>query len=258
MQLNKVKQRMRAGEIAFGTYVSLREPAIVELLGLAGLDAAAIDMEHTSIELPLIEDMVRAAEVVGITPTVRVPDLDPKLILRLLDIGVQGIQVPHVKTAEEAVEAVKAVKYFPVGERGAMAGARAARYSVVPWLEHIKSSNEEILVSLMIEDPEGISNVEKIAAVEGVDLVLLGPSDLAESLGIPEPNDPKLWATVEDIARRIKKVGNAKMALSSGHPQLTASVADLKRLGVGYSNLLPPPEEVILEHYRDKLAQLRG
>ena len=258
MQPNRVKQRIREGKIAFGTYINQADPAMVEVLGLAGFDAADIDMEHTAIDIGQIEEMVRAAELVGITSIVRVPDNDPKLILRLLDIGVQGIQVPHVQGRDEAIEAAKAVRYHPLGERGAIAGSRAARYGTVPWEEHTRTSNEEILLALMVEDSQGLANLESIAGVEGVDLILIGPSDLSESLGITEPNDPQLWSTVEEIAQRLKQVGNAKMAFSHGHAMLTASVADLQRWGVGYSNVLPAPEGVLLRYYRDRLGKLRA
>ena len=258
MEKNRAKQRMREGKIAFGSYVNLAEPAIVEIMGIAGFDGATFDMEHTAHDLGLIQEMVRAAERVGITPMVRVPDNDAKLILRLLDMGVQGIQVPHVHSGEEAIKAVKAVRYHPQGERGAMARARAARYGAVPWQEHIRTSNEEIILSLMVEDAPGLSNLEDIAGVPGVDLVNIGPADLSESLGITEPNDERLWAKIEEIAQRIKNVGNAKMAFSHGHPVVTASVEDLQRWGVGYSNVLPEAEGVILTHYQGKLKELHA
>ena len=258
MRPNRVKQRIREGKIAFGTYVNLADPAMVEILGLAGLDAVLFDMEHASFDLGLIEQMIRAADLVDVTPCVRVPDNDPKLMLRLLEIGAQGIMVPHVHSREEAAKAVKAVRYDPLGERGALAGSRAARYGTVPWEEHARTSNEEILLFAMVEDSEGLSNLASIAGVEGVDLILIGPHDLAESLGIAQPNDPRLWAAAEEIAQTLKQVGNARMALSHGHPVLTATIADLQRWGVGYSNLLPPPEAVVLRHYRERISELHA
>src|SRR6201996_199969 len=126
MQENRVKQIMRDGGLALGTYVGgIPDPQIVEIIGLAGFDAAFIDMEHTSLDLHDVQACVMAAERVGITPIVRTPGFDPAFILRLLDMGVQGIQVPHVSSAETAREAVKALRYPPLGERG-MAAARPA------------------------------------------------------------------------------------------------------------------------------------
>ena len=108
MQQNRVKRILAEGGLAVGTHVGgIADPQIVELIGLAGFDAAFIDMEHTSFDLHDVQLAVMAAERVGITPIVRTPGFDPAFILRLLDMGVQGVQVPHVSSAETAREAVK-------------------------------------------------------------------------------------------------------------------------------------------------------
>src|SRR5216684_667444 len=103
MQENRVKRIMNAGGLALGTHVGgIADPQIVEIIGLAGFDAAFIDMEHTTVDLHDVQLMVMAAERVGITPIVRTPGFDPAFILRLLDMGVQGIQVPHISDARAA------------------------------------------------------------------------------------------------------------------------------------------------------------
>ena len=112
MQTNRVKKILKEGGLALGTYTGgIADPQIVEIIGHAGFDAAFIDMEHTSFDLRDVQLMVMAAERVGITPIVRTPGFDPAFILRLLDMGVQGIQVPHISDARAAREAVKAVRY---------------------------------------------------------------------------------------------------------------------------------------------------
>src|SRR2546429_9154211 len=126
MQENRVKRIMNAGGLALGTHTGgIAAPQIVEIIGLAGFDAAFIDMEHTAFDLHDVTGMVMAAERAGITSIVRTPGFDPAFILRLLDQGVQGIQVPHISDARAAREAVKAVCYAPLGDRG-MAGAAPA------------------------------------------------------------------------------------------------------------------------------------
>ena len=124
---NRVKKVMREGNLAIGTYVTLSDPQVVEIIGLAGFDAAFIDMEHTTFDLSMVERMVLSAELVGITPIVRVPSIDSSVILRLLDLGTQGIIIPHVEGEEGARRAVDAVRYPPLGHRGAAGGTRAAR-----------------------------------------------------------------------------------------------------------------------------------
>src|SRR5213076_3597626 len=152
MQPNRVKKILRSGGLALGTYTGgIADPQIVEIIGHAGFDAAFIDLEHTSFDLRDVQLMVMAAERVSITPIVRTPGFDPAFILRLLDMGVQGIQVPHVSSAETAREAVQAVRYPPQGDRGMAAGSRAADYGKVPLVEHMPQSNREILLACMIE-----------------------------------------------------------------------------------------------------------
>src|SRR3984957_6579020 len=213
MQENRVKRIMRDGGLALGTHVGgIPDPQIVELIGLAGFDAAFIDMEHTTFDLHDVQAMVMAAERVGVTPIVRTPGFDPAFILRLLDMGVQGVQVPHVSSAAVAREAVKAVRYPPQGERGMAAASRAAGYGKTRLLDHMAASNREITLACMIEDMEAVENIDAIAAVEGVDLLAVGPSDLSRSLGVSgQPDHPRLVAGVDRVREAVKKGGSARL-----------------------------------------------
>jgi len=133
---------------------------------------------------------------------VRVPDNDAKLILRLLDMGAQGIQVPHIEGLEGARRAVNAVRYPPLGQRGGAGTTRAAGYGSLSWSEHVQSSNREILLTVMTEDLKGIADIEAIAALDGVDLISLGPTDLSTALGITDPKDPRLRQQVEELVAK--------------------------------------------------------
>src|ERR1700687_4950622 len=126
MQTNRVKKILKEGGLALGTYTGgIADPQIVEIIGHAGFDAAFIDMEPTSLARRAVQLMVIAAERVGITPIVRTPGFDPAFILRLLDMGVQGIYLPHISSAQAARDAVRAVRYAPLGDRGMARSARA-------------------------------------------------------------------------------------------------------------------------------------
>ncbi len=247
---------MSEGKLAIGTYVSLADPQLVEIIGLAGFDAAFIDMEHTNFDLPLISEMIRAAELSGVTSLVRVPDNDSKLILRLLDIGAEGIIIPHIDGFEGGKRAVAAVRYPPLGERGGAGSTRAASFGSVPWEEHVRQSNEEILLSVMTEDEKGINDIDKIAALDGVDLVAIGPTDFSESLGIRDPGDPRLRAKLNEIAQRIEHIGKAKLAIPMNHPALPLSPQDLMMLGVGYCHVAPPPPQILLQAWRNKVQSI--
>src|SRR5207249_9172515 len=151
MKENRVKRILSEGGLALGTHVGgIADPQMVELIGLAGFDAAFIDMEHTSFDLHDVQLAVMAAERVGITPIVRTPGFDPAFILRLLDMGVQGIQVPHVGDAATARAAVKAVRYPPQGDRGMAAGSRAAEFGKISLVEHMALSHRVFLMTSLL------------------------------------------------------------------------------------------------------------
>lgn len=257
MRENRVKRVIREGDLAIGAYVSFADPAVVEIIGLAGFDAAFIDMEHTAIDLSMVEDMIRAAELAGVTSLIRVHENDPGLILRILDMGGQGIIIPHVEGLEGAKRAVDAVRYAPMGKRGAAGGTRAASYGAVSWREHVRTSNEEILLSVMAEDDRAFDDIEAMAGLEGLDLVAVGPADLTESLGVTDPKDPRLKAKVEEIAGRIKSVGKAKFSIPVRHPTYPLNAQELKELGVGYTHVNPPPYTLVLNGLREEANRAR-
>jgi 2-keto-3-deoxy-L-rhamnonate aldolase RhmA len=259
MQENRVKRIMNAGGLALGTHVGgIADPQIVEIIGLAGFDAAFIDMEHTSYDLRDVQLAVMAAERVGITSIVRTPGFDPAQILRLLDMGVQGIQVPHVSSPDTAREAVAAVRYPPHGERGMAAGSRAAEYGRVALLDHMAQSNREILLACMIEDIEAVERIDEIAAVEGVDLLAVGPSDLSRSLGVSgHPDHPRLVAAIDRVREAVKKGAGARLALPLNHAAFPRNAAQLKELGAGYTNCAPTPEARLLRSLQQQAAEQR-
>lgn len=253
---NRIRQRLRQGQTAFGVNVLVGDPAIIELIGLGGFDAAFIDMEHSAIELALVEHLTRAAEVVGISANVRVPDL--VTVGRVLDLGVQAITVPRVRTRSEAMEAVAATRYPPLGRRGISPTSRAGRYGAVSWPEAERIGNEEVVLCLQVEDQHGVDNLEDIASVDGVDIVYIGPSDLAAALGIAQPNDPRLRTVVEGIAATLKRVARARLGFPYNHPTLAITPAELRDWGVCYSNVGPTIQRVLLSHFQETILKLRG
>ena len=258
MRENRVKRVMREGKLALGTYVTFADPQIVEIIGLAGYDAAFIDMEHTDFDLRLVGEMIRAADLAGVTSIVRVPDNDEKLILRLLDAGAEGIIVPHVDGLEGAKKAVAAVRYPPMGQRGGAASTRAAGYGSIAWDDHCRQSNEQILLSVMTEDERGVNDIEAIAALDGVDLVSIGPTDFSEYMGIRDPQSPELRAKLEELAGRIKAIGKAKMQFPMNHGAMPLGPSELLELGVGYTHVAPPPPSILLRSLRERMQSIRA
>jgi len=256
MRENKVRNKMKQGKLAIGTYVGIRDPAIVEIIGLAGFDAAFIDMEHTSFNLETVEDMIRACDLMGITSLVRVPDNNPKNILRVLESGAQGIQVPHIASVADAVEAVKAVRYAPLGDRGIGSSTRGARYGSVSMSEQMKASNDDILLSVMVEDQQAIDQLAEIASVPGVDLIAIGPNDLSAALGITQSNDPRLKKVIEGIADILKKTSKAKMTLPLMNAAYPVGAPELQKLGVAYCNCGPADVSRLLRSFKEQVQQI--
>jgi 2-keto-3-deoxy-L-rhamnonate aldolase RhmA len=259
MQENRVKRILRDGGLALGTHVGgIPDPQIVEIIGLAGFDAAFIDMEHTSFDLHDVQAMVMAAERVGVTPIVRTPGFDPAFILRLLDMGVQGIQVPHVSSVETAREAVAAMRYPPLGERGMAAASRAADFGKIPLLEHMARSNSEVLLACMIEDMVAVERIDELAAVEGIDLFAVGPSDLSRSLGVSgHPDHPRLVAAIERVREAVGKGAGARLAIPLAHAAFPRNAAQLRELGVGYTNCAPTPEVRLMRSLQAQVEEAR-
>jgi 2-keto-3-deoxy-L-rhamnonate aldolase RhmA len=256
MRENKVRNKMKQGKLAIGTYVGIRDPAIVEIIGLAGFDAAFIDTEHTTFNLETVEDMVRACDQMGITSLVRVPDNSPKNILRVLESGAQGIQVPHIASVADAIEAVKAVRYAPLGDRGMAGSTRAARYGSVSMQEHTATSNADILLSVMVEDEGALKQLAAIASVPGVDLIAIGPNDLSAAMGITQPNDPRLKKVIEEIADTLKKTGKARMTLPLMNAAYPVGAPELQRLGVAYCNCGPSEVSRLIQSFKAQVREI--
>ena len=258
MRENKLRKKMQRGELAFGTYVSLADPALVEIIGLAGFDVAFIDMEHGGFDLLMVENMVRACDVVGITSMVRVSDNNPKTILRLLDMGVQALKVPHIESAEDARNMVRAVRYSPMGDRSIGGATRATRYGTIERYEHMKNSNEDIVLCVIVEDMGAVSQIEEIAAIEGLDLIAVGPGDLSQAMGVTDKNDPRLKETIYGIADTLKRVGGAKLSFSVLNPAFPLDAGELSSMGVAYSNVAPSDVDRLMQSYKEQIKHMQA
>ncbi len=202
MRTNLLKAKLRAGQRVVGVMVTIPSPALVELFGHLGYDFAFLDAQHGGITVETARELMRAAELTGMTPLVRVPRNDASVILEYLDAGAGGIIVPNVASRADAEAAVRAIKYWPAGARGSFTGSRAAFYGVgPPAAEYLTRANEETMFVPLVEDREALGDLPGIVGVDGVDAVLIGPADLALSMGIPGGwSDPRAQAEVDRIA----------------------------------------------------------
>ncbi len=204
--VNRFKQGLREGRQLVGLWSSLSSAAATEILADSGFDWILIDTEHAPNEVPMVADQLRAASLGRATPVVRPPWNDAVNLKRLLDVGVQTLLVPFVQSPEEAARAVAATRYPPRGIRGVASVHRANRYGRIP--DYFARANDEMCVLVQLETRAAVDALEGIAAVDGVDGVFIGPSDLAASLGhLGNNSHPDVRRMIEDACRRAGAVG---------------------------------------------------
>jgi 2-keto-3-deoxy-L-rhamnonate aldolase RhmA len=206
---NVAKERLEAGELAIG--VGLRMARTVEIakaMRAAGFDFLFIDMEHNSMSIDIAAQISVAAQDAGITPVVRVPGFEHHLATRVLDGGGQGIVVPHVDTDEAARRMARNCRYPPLGRRSITGALPQLDFQALPVGEAMAALDRATLLILMLESPEAIENVERIAAVPGVDALLIGASDLSIEMGIPgQFEHPRLVAAFERVIAACRASG---------------------------------------------------
>ena len=259
MRPNRAKCLLAEGKTVLGTFVGLMDPAVVEIAAAAGFDFVIVDLEHWLHSTETVLQMFRAAGAAGITCIVRVPDHEPKRLLRLLDGGSDGFLVPAVSTAEEAAALVDAVRYAPAGSRGLTGSSRSAGYSSIPFARHAAESNEQVLLAVMVEDPAGVENLEAILATPGIDVVYMGPMDLSAHLGLlGQSNPPEVRRIVEDCAARVSRVKGAVLGMPAYHPTCSMTPAELTALGMRFITPLPMDAPLLYRAFRDLVTQSRA
>jgi 2-keto-3-deoxy-L-rhamnonate aldolase RhmA len=206
---NPAKRKLAAGELVL--CMGLRQARTVDIAMMAaacGFDSVYVDMEHSPISPETTSTICAGAIGLGITPLVRVPSHQGHHATRALDGGALGVIVPHVNSAAEAEALVANCKFPPVGHRSVMGTGPALGYRSLPLSEINQRLNEQTLLVVMLETPEGIANADAIAAVSGIDMLLIGSNDLCTELGIPgQLRHPKLRAAFEATAAACRAHG---------------------------------------------------
>lgn len=189
-----MKEKLARGETVFSmTARMVRTVDIASIAYAAGFDSIYIDFEHSSFPLEAAGQICLAAQHLGVTPLVRVPSLDPAFIARVMDSGAMGVVIPGVDSAAEARTAVAAVKHAPLGERSLAGAAPQLHYRALPPDRVIRELDAASVIVAQIETLEGLAAAEEIAAVEGVDVLLVGANDLTLAMGIAgSMDDPRL------------------------------------------------------------------
>lgn len=206
---NDVRRKLADGGMALGVVVRSAAPSAVELIGLAGFDYAWIDLEHGSASMETAEHLVRAADAVGIESMIRIPDGMPSSVLRALETGASIVCVPKVDTRAQAESVAQASRFHPAGLRGYTTASRGTGYGMDPrGRELLEAVNRRVMVVAQIETRLGLDNAAQIAAVDGIDVLLIGLGDLSQELGKPGMMaDPEVTEAAHRIAAAALRAG---------------------------------------------------
>jgi 2-keto-3-deoxy-L-rhamnonate aldolase RhmA len=237
MRINTVKQALLEGKLQLGTgFGQLRSPDVARILAAAGFHWAFIDTEHGGFDLETVQDICRVSVMVGLSPIVRVPDLQYSLVARSLDCGAQGIIFPRVESAELLARAVSWTRFPPVGIRGYGLTALHLDHEKAGFPEVIAHMNAHTLVVTQIETVKAFEMREELLAVPGIDAIMVGPADLSISLGVPgDFEHPKMVETIEKIVDTCKR-RNIIPGMQTRNPTLARFWKDRGMLFLGCNN----------------------
>lgn len=226
MQELTMRQRIESKAPVLGTVVQSSSEAVVEGIGCAGFDFAIMDMEHGSQDIAKVENLVRAAEVRGLSKLIRVWRGDPAIVAKAVDTGAEGLVFPSVANREEAERIVSWAKLPPFGRRGICPVTRSGDYFMMPLNEYRRATNDLVLI-VYIETQEGLKNVDEILKVSGIDVVMVGSLDLAVDMQLNmQPWPPKEIQTAQErVAAAAKAAGITLMEFVVTPEQIPASYA---------------------------------
>lgn len=211
-----LRARIRDGEVILHAMLRLPDPAIAEIIALSGVDYITVDNEHFGFNDETILNIIRAAGMHGVPCMVRVTNLEPERISRVMDMGAIGVLAPQVDSYEEAMQVVRAVKFAPEGTRGFCPISRAASYGygIEPTV-YAKEMNQKTIVGLMIESKAGIEDLDRILTIDEIDCISVGPSDVSNSYGYPGQIDhPVVKAAIDGARKKILAAGKSLCGLS--------------------------------------------
>lgn len=201
-----LRSALAAGRSCLGTYVTLPSPEIVEIFGYSGFDYVILDLQHSTPDWATLASMIRAAELSGLSAVVRVPDYDTARILRLLELGAEGIALPGISNADDLKRVADACYYRPLGTRGSCGHTRVGRYNPnrAEFRAHTQQQNERVFVWALVEEPKALLAIDELVSITpGPAVISVGRGDLSAALGHPgNINHPEvIAATVATIAK---------------------------------------------------------
>ena len=250
MKRNPVKAALRAGQAQVGTWLSLGSVFAARVMARVGFPWLTVDLEHSPIDWSDAALLFGAIADAGCVPLARVPRGDHDHIKRVLDAGAHGIVVPMVNTVEEARAAIAAAKFPPVGNRSVGGALHALNFNTTAG-DYFKHANDELLVILQTESPEGVENAEAIYSLPGVDAIFVGPNDLTFQMRGPDGRDPSP-AALEEMLQRVLATGKKVGTPVGLHVQTTEAVQ--KRIAEGWQFIALASELKMMLNDAERLA----
>ncbi|MFI5255535.1 MAG: HpcH/HpaI aldolase/citrate lyase family protein [Candidatus Limnocylindrales bacterium] len=229
-----LRARVRAGEVTFGAFAALSSPISVELMGRSGLDWVILDLEHSPLTETDLLAGIYALQTTRATALVRVEESTRLRIGRALDFGAEGLMIPRLETPAEVRASMHWLRFPPAGIRGIALSTRGAGMSDVAH-EDVQLLNARPLGIFQIESPLAVANAAEIAAIDGVDVLFVGPTDLSHAMGIPGAiKDPAFIAALETVARACADHGKSAGILLRGAADVSSHLAmGYRFLGIG-------------------------
>lgn len=250
MHVNRVLQKLREGKpVRVGAVWTVPHWKIVEMLGIAGYDCVWIEMEHSDTTWEQMSQMILAARATGMEAMVRIPRGSYNNVIRPLEAGATGLLLPHCTGADDAREFVRMARFAPLGWRG-IGGSVDMRYGTVPFEEYFDWANREIFLGVMIERREAVEQIDAIAAVEGLNLLLVGPADLSQSYGVRlDYTHPVMREAIARVAEACARHGKY-WAVAGDVPPYAEQMA----MGARFFNIVNEMS-VLMQGFREALER---
>ena len=248
MRPSRVLRKLRSGEVASCIKLNLADPRVVEIAGMSGFDCVWLDMEHVPNTLDAIENQIRAAKLFDVDTLVRVQRGSYSDLIHPLEMDAAGIMVPHLMSLADAREVAWRTRFHPIGRRPIDGGNADGAYCKIALDDYVRQANEQRFVIVQIEDPEPLDELDEIAQVEGIDMILFGPGDFSQGIGATgQWDDPR----IADARRRVAEaaVKHGKFAGTVGGPANLRELVDM-----GYTFISIGADVVALGQYFDEMA----
>ncbi len=250
----ELKKRLLEGQVVLGTMVTLFDnPDIARILKECGFDFFIIDCEHGYFDFSSVAGIISVARGVEIPALVRIPDARREVILKYMEMGADGLLLPQAETVEQVKALVKYSKYKDLGNRGVSLTRPHTGFRKIKASEYVRQANEETMLLIQIESPEGVENVEDLLGVDGIDGAIIGPNDLTMSMGIlGQRTHPEYIAAVN----RVIQVANKKKKFSGIHLSSADEVKEMILRGM-QMNLWSSDVGMLMSAARSGLEKLR-